>query len=142
MPAQNFEFSMKVVWIDYWSKKIWVSSWETSIWIAHPIWVFWSKKELFEYLETENPDIIVLWIPYLNHWDDSTSYEMIKDFAKILTKTIANSKVEMIDERMSSKAAKSSIKKYWFKEKYTSKFEDAVSAQLILETYFSLNGHS
>lgn len=127
---------MKVLSIDYGLKKIWVATWDTDFKIAFPKDVFFSDKDLFDFIEKEDPDVLVLWFPSINEWEDSRQIEVCKNFHLLLKSRYNAKKIELIDERMTTKVAKQKLASAWICEKKWKNIEDSISAQIILDTYF------
>jgi len=129
---------MKILAIDYGLKKIWIAVWDMDFKIPFPKKVIFSSKELFFYIEKENFDILVLWIPKVNEWEDSKQFDICNKFYLYLKSKYKNKKIELIDERMTTKIAKQKLLSAWISEKKWKFIEDSISAQIILETYFNL----
>ena len=129
---------MKILAIDYGLKKIWLAIWDLDFKIAFPKKTVNSSKELFLFIEKENPKIIILWMPKINEWENSSQFDICNKFFTYLKSKYKDKKIELIDERMTTKIAKQKMLDAWISEKKWKFIEDSISAQIILETYFNL----
>jgi len=135
---------MGAIAIDYWDKRCWIAL--EILMIATPKEIVLRKdiiKTLEKYfLEYDNINTIVVWLPYDLYGKDDVQLNKTKEFIRELEnkfwkKSDKQNKFEIIwiDERFTSFEADNVLKQFW-KEKNIWK-KDAISASLILETYLS-----
>jgi len=135
---------MGAIAIDYWDKRCWIAL--EILMIATPKEIVLRKdiiKTLEKYfLEYNNINTIVVWLPYDLYGKDDVQLNKTKEFIRELEnkfwkKSDKQNKFEIIwiDERFTSFEADNVLKQFW-KEKNRWK-KDAISASLILETYLS-----
>ncbi len=147
----------KIISIDYWLKKIWTAVWDTIMQIAFPKENFSSKEDLFKFIEKNNYSIIILWNPKTNENFFSDQEKICQDFfeelekkfweknknihdndhEKNIEKNSKPKKIIFLDERYSSKIAQQKMRNIWLSQKKWKKFEDNLSAQVLLEDYFN-----
>ena len=134
----------RAIAIDYWDKRCWIAL--EILMIATPKEIVLRKdiiKTLEKYfLEYDNINTIVVWLPYDLYGKNDIQLNKTKEFIRELEnkfwkKSNKQNKFEIIwiDERFTSFEADNVLKQFW-KEKNIWK-KDAISASLILETYLS-----
>lgn len=130
---------MKIIAFDIWLKKTWSAIWDTKLGIAFPYKLLYSKDEISDLIETENPGIIIVWHPKINETDFSKTEIFCLNMFNEIKNQFKNKEIILIDERFTSVIAKRMITNTWISYKKWKNNEDSISAQLILETYFLQN---
>ncbi len=115
--------------IDWGEKRIGLSMGETSLGVAVPFDVVSSVEDIIKIVNDEDIDILVLGEPKKMGGSDLPLQDKYIKFKNKLTTTI-DLPLELVDERLSSKAA-DALKV----DKKNSAARDAVAAMLILQTY-------
>jgi len=129
----------KVISIDFWSKKIWTAVWDTLMKISFPKENFSQKEDLIKFIEKNNYWIIILWNPKTNENFYSEQENICENFFEELQKIFPDKKIIFLDERFTSKIAQQKMKNMWLNQKKWKKFEDNLSAQVLLEEFFEAN---
>lgn len=92
--------------------------------------------EIEKLISEWKPDILLVGLPLNMDGSDSDMCERANKFARRLHGRFGV-EVDMIDERLSSREAKSRLKDQGHRGDYTKNPADSVAAELILETWFS-----
>ena len=121
----------KYLGIDYGEKRIGLALGDSEIKIATPFRVVNNISEIEQAIEEENIDIAILGKPVKMSGDEKLSDEFNK-FVDALKSKLRIS-IELVDERLSSKAADALAG-----GKKTKAPRDAVAAMLILQSYFDM----
>lgn len=120
---------IKYIAIDWGEKRIGLAVADNETWLAMPLAVVYSIDELFDFLEKEAPDQLVVGMPYTMEGKKGKSAERVGDFINLL-KVRFKVPIAEIDERLTSMATDSLYEKGGRPDE-----RDAIAAMLILQTY-------
>ncbi len=117
--------------IDWGEKRIGLALADSETKIAMPLKTVANIKALREVVEEEQVDTLVIGEPIKMKGDSDNLNPLFLSFLKKVKKEFSELKIELIDERLTSKHADSLIG-----NKKTKASRDEISAMLILQTYF------
>lgn len=125
---------MSFVAIDLWDKRCWIAIEIEGISFPHSIVNRVSLiNELKKIIKNKLITEIVVWLPYDLYWKDNKQLDKTKKFIKKLETIFPDKKIVWVDERYTTFEADNILNLLWEKDTHWKK--DAISAQLILETY-------
>ena len=120
---------VKYIGIDWGEKRIGLAVANNEVWMAMPLAVVYDFNELLEFLAIEEPDQLVIGMPYTMAGETGHTAEKVQDFIKML-KEITNYPVVTFDERLTSSAVDS-----LYGNKNAPEERDAIAAMIILQNY-------
>lgn len=120
---------MKYLGIDWGSKRIGSSLGDSETKIATPFKVIGSIDEIIEIIKKEDINVIILGQPLKMQEPEKELQEPFLEFKKSLKERVSIP-VELIDERLTSKAADALVG-----DKKTKAPRDAIAAMIILQSY-------
>ena len=129
---------MKIISFDYGKSKIWTAFCDTSDSIPFPDRTLSSRQLVKEYLMQMSPDVVVVWMPFVEKGAESYQLEDCESFVDFIKNNFPKLEVKLVDERMTSIIAKNKMNDMNLKRSKKNCTEDQLSAQLILETYLEL----
>ncbi len=122
---------IKYIGIDWGEKRIGLAAADSEMWMAMPLAIVYSFDELLEFLAKEEPDQLVVGMPYTMAGHKGEAAGKVSEFIKMLEAS-TRYPVAKVDERLSSSAIDSMYDKRKAPEE-----RDAIAAMLILETYIN-----
>jgi putative Holliday junction resolvase len=120
---------IKYIGIDWGEKRIGLAAADNETWMAVPLAIVYSFDELLEFLAKEEPDLLVVGMPYTMAGNEGETAGRVNDFIKMI-QTSSPYAVVTVDERLSSSAIDS-----LYHDKKSPEERDAISAMLILQGY-------
>jgi len=120
---------IKYIGIDWGEKRIGLAAADNETWMAVPLAIVYSFDELLEFLAMEEPDQLVVGMPYTMAGHKGATAERVDGFVKMLQASTPYN-VVTADERLSSGAVDS-----LYFEKNSPEERDAIAAMLILQGY-------
>jgi putative Holliday junction resolvase len=141
---------MKVLALDYGLKRIGVSVGDTSLRIAFTRDYFSNNKDVLakitEFVIKEQVAVVVFGKPLMLEGETSASLLLVEKFAKELEESMLKAKLKLqfvfVDERFSTNIAAQRLRAAACKKAKKREMIDSAAAQVILETYFSMNMES
>lgn len=120
---------IKYIGIDWGEKRIGLAIADSEIWMAMPLAIVYSYAELVEFLAIEQPDQLVVGMPYTLAGKTGHTAEKVNDFIKML-KVSTNYPIATFDERLTSSAVDS-----LYDDEHAPEERDAIAAMVILQNY-------
>jgi len=120
---------IKYIGIDWGEKRIGLAVADNEIWMAMPLAIVYSYAELVEFLTVEQPDQLVVGMPYTMSGKTGHTAEKVNDFIKML-KVSTNYPIATFDERLTSSAVDS-----LYDNESAPEERDAIAAMVILQNY-------
>jgi len=121
--------NIRLIGIDWGEKRLGVALAESEVCLATPFMVAANLSELLHIITAEKIDLIVLGEPQKMRGKTNDINPQFKEFLRLL-KTKTDLRIELIDERLSSKNADALVG-----SKKTKAPRDAVAAMIILQSY-------
>ncbi|PIT94403.1 Holliday junction resolvase RuvX [Candidatus Falkowbacteria bacterium CG10_big_fil_rev_8_21_14_0_10_39_9] len=121
--------NIRLIGIDWGEKRLGVALAESEVCLATPFMVAANLSELLHIITAEKIDLIVLGEPQKMRGKTNDINPQFKEFLRLL-KTKTDLRIELIDERLSSKNVDALVG-----SKKTKAPRDAVAAMIILQSY-------
>ena len=121
--------NIRLIGIDWGEKRLGVALAESEVCLATPFMAAANLSELLHIITAEKIDLIVLGEPQKMRGKTNDINPQFKEFLRLL-KTKTDLRIELIDERLSSKNADALVG-----SKKTKAPRDAVAAMIILQSY-------
>ena len=134
---------MNVLALDIGDSRVGVAYGDTSTLVSCPVKVVLLSEVLNRSLTFKSiiddymPDMFIIGLPKTLHDEENMQVKHIKEIASKIS-DIYNIKYEFVDERLSSKEAKSILREQGLKEKDMKGKVDSVAASLFLETWLKM----
>jgi putative Holliday junction resolvase len=120
---------IKYIGIDWGEKRIGLAVADNEIWMAMPLAIVYSFGELVEFLAIEQPDQLVVGMPYTMAGKTGHTAEKVNEFIRMLEAS-TNYPVAIFDERLTSSAVDS-----LYDNERRPEERDAIAAMVILQNY-------
>lgn len=121
--------STKFIGIDWGEKRIGLAVADNETWMAMPLAIVYSYEELVEFLAVEQPDQLIVGMPYTMAGKIGATAEKVNNFIKIL-KTNTHCPITTYDERLTSSAVDS-----LYDNERRPQERDAIAAMIMLQGY-------